>query len=111
MSGTHGTDGGTQTGRRHTAGAYDVRNVIAALIGLYGVVLTIMGLVGTSEDDLVKTGGVNANLWSGIVMVLVALAFVLWTRLRPVVVDPAAAADDPTDGAGDAPDGPGPARP
>ena len=28
--------------RKHTAGAYDVRTVIAGLIGLYGIVLTIM---------------------------------------------------------------------
>ncbi|GAB3361533.1 hypothetical protein [Modestobacter lapidis] len=93
MSGAHSTDDGTDSGDRHTAGAYDVRNVIAGLIGLYGVVLVVMGLAGSSEQDMVKTGGVNANLWSGIVMVVVALAFVLWTRLRPVVVDPGAAVD------------------
>jgi hypothetical protein len=78
-----------QTGSKHTAGAFDVRNVIAALIGLYGVVLTIMGLVGSSGSDQVKTGGWNANLWSGLVMIVVALVFAVWTRLRPVVVDPA----------------------
>jgi uncharacterized membrane protein len=74
-------------GREHTAGAYDVRYVIAGLIGFYGVVLVLVGLFGDSADDRAKTGGVNANLWSGLVMVLVAIAFAVWTRLRPVVVD------------------------
>ena len=74
-------------GRKRTAGAYDVRTFIGGLIGLYGVVLVIRGLVGGSADDQAKTGHVNANLWSGIVMVLVAIAFLVWVRLRPVVVD------------------------
>jgi hypothetical protein len=85
----------TSSPRKRTAGAFDVRNVIAGLIGLYGVVLVVLGLVGNSAADEAKTGGWNANLWSGIVMVVVALAFVVWTRLRPVVVEaPAATAGD-----------------
>ena len=76
--------------RKHTAGAYDVRTVISGLIGLYGIVLTIMGLVGQNADDRAKTGGWNANLWSGIVMIIIAVAFALWLTLRPVVVDPVA---------------------
>jgi membrane-bound ClpP family serine protease len=74
-------------GRGHTAGAYDVRTFIAGLIGVYGIVLVIMGLVANSADDTSKAGGVDANLWAGIVMVVVALAFAVWTWLRPVVVD------------------------
>jgi len=74
-------------GRRHTAGAYDVRTFIGGLIGLYGVVLVIVGLVGDSADDKAKTGNVDANLWAGIVMVVVGIAFLAWVRLRPVVVE------------------------
>jgi hypothetical protein len=58
--------------QEHAAGAFDVRNVIAGLIGLYGVVLVVMGLVADSDAAGEKTGGVNANLWAGIVMVVVA---------------------------------------
>ena len=76
----------------HAAGAFDVRNVIAALIGFYGVVLVIMGLFVDTDDDRAKTGDVNANLWAGIVMVVVALGFFAWTRWRPIVVDEAALA-------------------
>ncbi|MGY1602977.1 hypothetical protein [Geodermatophilus sp. SYSU D00815] len=71
----------------HKAGAFDVRVVIAGLIGFYGVVLVLMGLFADPETE--KTGGVNANLWTGIGLVVVALAFFLWARLRPVVVDEA----------------------
>jgi drug/metabolite transporter (DMT)-like permease len=79
-------------GRKHTAGAYDVRIFIAGLIGFYGVVLVILGLFADTDDDRAKTGDVNANLWAGIVMVVVALAFFAWTRWRPIVVDEAALA-------------------
>ena len=78
------------TGTRHAAGAFDVRNVIAGLIGFYGLVLVVVGIVGDSEAEQAKTGGVDANLWAGIAMLVFAAAFALWSRLRPVVVDPGA---------------------
>ena len=74
-------------GKKTVAGAFDVRNVIAALIGFYGVVLVVVGLVDHDADALEKSGGVNANLWAGIVMVVVAAGFALWSRLRPVRID------------------------
>lgn len=73
-------------GATHQAGAFDIRNFIAALIGAYGLVLTAMGLFATSEADLEKAGGLAVNLWAGIGMLVFAAAFVLWARLRPVVV-------------------------
>jgi hypothetical protein len=72
-------------GRKHTAGAYDMRVFIAGLIGFYGIVLVLMGLFNDSADDKAKTGDVN--LWAGLGKVVVAIAFAVWTRLRPVVVD------------------------
>lgn len=80
-------------GGKRTAGAYDVRIFIAGLIGLYGVVLVLMGLFADTAHDKSKTGDVNANLWAGIVMVVVALAFFVWVRLRPIVVDEQAVAE------------------
>ena len=74
------------SGATHQAGAFDIRNFIAALIGTYGLVLTVMGLLGTSDADLEKTGGVDVNLWAGIGMLVFAAVFILWARLRPVVV-------------------------
>ena len=73
-------------GRTHRAGAFDMRNFIAALIGIYGIVLTIYGIVGSSDAQLKKAGDVNINLWAGIGMLVVAAVFAVWARLRPVVV-------------------------
>ncbi|WP_209313919.1 hypothetical protein [Blastococcus sp. TF02A-35] len=78
------------------AGAFDVRNVIAELIGLYGVVLVVVGLLDDSAEVMEKTGGVNANLWAGIGMLVVAAAFALWSRLRPTVVQPPARDEEGT---------------
>jgi hypothetical protein len=80
-------DGIQQDVTPHKGGAFDVRNVIAALIGFYGIVLIIMGIVADSAQQLAKTGGVNANLWAGIVMTVIAAVFIVWARLRPVVLD------------------------
>ena len=41
----------------HKAGAFDIRNIIGALMGLYGVILTLAGIFGDPEVE--KTGGVN----------------------------------------------------
>ena len=70
--------------RTHKAGLLDIRTIIGGLIGTYGVILTLMGLFADPETD--KTGGVNANLWAGLVMLGVGLAFIVWQRLRPVRV-------------------------
>lgn len=92
--GSAGSDAGTGSGGKHAAGAFDVRNVIAALIGFYGVVLVVVGLVDNDEDALQKTDGFNANLWVGLAMIVFALAFALWSRLRPIVVAPRETGDD-----------------
>jgi hypothetical protein len=73
-------------GETHKAGAFDIRVFIASLIGIYGVVLTIAGLIGPSDAELTKTGGVNINLWAGLGMLVVFALFITWARLRPVVV-------------------------
>ncbi len=87
-AGGHDAGTGTNTGQngKRAAGAFDVRNVIAALIGFYGVVLVVVGLVDNGDEALEKTDGVNANLWVGLAMIAFALAFALWARLRPIVV-------------------------
>ena len=77
---------------KHTAGAFDVRTVIGALIGFYGLVLVLVSFFGADQTD--KTGGVDANLWAGLAMLLFGVAFILWSRLRPVVVKPGAKVSD-----------------
>jgi prolipoprotein diacylglyceryltransferase len=65
---------------------FDLRTVIAILFAGYGIVLTIMGFF-TSADDLAKAGGINLNLWVGIIMIVIAVLFVVWARTRPLVME------------------------
>ena len=69
---------------KKTAGALDVRNIIGMLLAAYGVILTLMGVLADPETD--KTGGVNANLWAGLILLAVGLGFMAWAKLRPIVV-------------------------
>lgn len=69
---------------RHTAGAFDIRNFIGGLLGLYGIILTLMGLFG--DQELEKTGGLRANLWAGLALLVVSIGFIMWARLRPILV-------------------------
>jgi drug/metabolite transporter (DMT)-like permease len=66
---------------------FDLRLIIAFLFGLYGVVLVVVGLGFTSDDDLKKAEGVNINLWAGIAMVVLAAGFAAWATLRPQFAD------------------------
>lgn len=83
------------TSGRRQAGAFDIRNFIALLIGIYAAVLVLMGIFGTSAEDLERAGGLNINLWAGVGMAVVAAAFAAWARMRPVVVP--AEADEPAE--------------
>ncbi|GAA1836694.1 hypothetical protein GCM10009836_14020 [Pseudonocardia ailaonensis] len=63
---------------------FDLRTVIALLFGVYGIVLLILGLVSNTAADMQKTGGWDINRDTGIAMLVIAVLFVLWVRLRPV---------------------------
>ena len=67
-----------------TAGAFDVRNFIGALLAIFGVILTIAGIVGFTPDEAERTGGVDANLWTGIGLIIAAAVFLIWAKLRPI---------------------------
>ena len=72
--------------RARKAGAFDIRLIIALLIGVYGVILTVMGIGFTTDEDIAKAAGVNINLWAGLGMLVVTALFVLWAVIRPLVV-------------------------
>lgn len=85
--------------RKHSAGIFDIRNIIGSLMLIYGVVLLIMGLVNNSDEDLDKSDGFNINVWAGIGMILLGGFFVAWSVLRPVVVQSTeVVSDDETEG-------------
>ena len=80
--------------RRTRAGVFDVRVLIGALLGIYGVALTIYGLAFTSEADLAKVNGENLNLWTGVTLIVASAIFIVWARVRPVMVPMDQAAAD-----------------
>ena len=99
MSDSHDLDSPAPDGKRvrkHTAGAFDIRNFIGALLGLYGLILTLLGIFGDKAYD--RTGNVNANLYAGIVLLVISAFFIVWARIKPIIVpehvEPAD--DDPT---------------
>jgi len=68
----------------HRARLFDIRTIIGALMGTYGVILLLLGIFGDPETD--KTGGTNANLWAGLAMLVVGALFLAWVLLRPLEV-------------------------
>jgi hypothetical protein len=79
---------------KKTAGALDVRNIIGTLMAVYGVILVAMGLFSDSTAKL--TGDVNANLFAGLGLLAVAAVFLIWARLRPIVVPKDVEHDEPS---------------
>jgi len=77
------------------AALFDLRTVIAILFAFYGIVLTIMGIISPSAADNAKSAGINLNLWTGLAMIVLAVLFVVWARLRPL--NPGAPPADPDD--------------
>jgi drug/metabolite transporter (DMT)-like permease len=61
----------------------DIRRIIAGLLGLYGVILLVAGIVGSTEQKN-KAAGVNINLWAGLVLLLMATFFLVWALTRPL---------------------------
>ncbi|MBO8188472.1 hypothetical protein [Streptomyces spirodelae] len=67
---------------------FDVRRIIGGLFVVYGVIVTLAG-VFASEEDLRKAQDININLWTGIAMLILGVAFLVWLRLSPTVPPPA----------------------
>lgn len=68
---------------------FDLRWILAILFGVYGVVVTLMGLL-VHAKTITASGQdvhVNVNLWTGVPMLLVAIAFGVWAAARPVRSD------------------------
>jgi hypothetical protein len=86
MSDKTGTPGTAGTPRKKKAGLFDIRFMIGGLLGIYGLILLLLGLFNASDAELARGDGLNINLWGGLGMLAVAIAFGVWARLRPVVV-------------------------
>jgi hypothetical protein len=92
-------DNTTESGTRvRKAGLFDMRIIIGALLGIYGVITLVTGLF-VSDAQIDKSDGLNINLAGGIGMLVVAGLFIGWARWRPIIVP-----DDPADTPADTPD-------
>jgi hypothetical protein len=65
---------------------FDLRTLIGALFVLYGLILTVVGLLD-NRAEIDKAHGIRINLWVGLSMLLLGVLFLLWMRLRPLKVD------------------------
>ena len=87
--------------RRVLARLFDIRNIVGALLAIYGALLTTAGFVpallhehdtkppsSTATNDHVDLYvGTAANWWVGLVLLAVAVGFLAWAVLRPHEID------------------------
>ena len=69
------------------ANRFDIRRIIGGLFVVYGVILTVVGIVGSDEVKN-KAAGINVNLWTGLAMLVVGVLMIVWALTRPVMPEP-----------------------
>ncbi|MEP6815695.1 MAG: hypothetical protein ABI873_09110 [Marmoricola sp.] len=84
---------------KHTAGAFDIRTFIAALMGIYGVVLFLTGIFGGDQTTNGSKVAGNPNLYVGIALVVFSALMQGWALWRPTVVEEKELEADKQDGA------------
>jgi quinol-cytochrome oxidoreductase complex cytochrome b subunit len=68
---------------RKAANRFDLRRIIGGVFIVYGVILTVVGIIG-SDTVKNKAAGINVNLWTGLAMLAVGAMMVAWALMRPV---------------------------
>ena len=61
----------------------DIRIVIGAVLSIIGLFLLICSAFLNGPEEMAKTGDVNANLWSGLGLVVIAVLMILWWTVDP----------------------------
>ena len=69
------------------ANQFDIRRLIGAVFVLYGLILTALGIFGSSHVKN-KAAGLNIDLWAGLGMLVFAALMIAWALLRPVEPEP-----------------------
>jgi hypothetical protein len=65
---------------------FDVRTIIGLLLLIYGVILLLVSFT-TSDAEIARADGVNANLWVGLALLVVGALLIGWATLRPIEID------------------------
>jgi hypothetical protein len=69
------------------ANRFDIRRIIGGLFLLYGLILLILGLAGSSHVKH-KAAGINIDLWTGIGMLVFGALMITWALTRPTQPEP-----------------------
>src|SRR3954453_1666237 len=69
------------------ANRFDIRRIIGYLFTLYGAILVVTGIAGSSLVKN-KADGVNVNLWTGLGMLIFAAVMLIWAFPRPTAPEP-----------------------
>ena len=69
------------------ANRFDIRRLIGGVFALYGLILLLLGLFGSTASKH-KAAGININLWTGIGMLVFAGLMIFWALARPVQPEP-----------------------
>jgi hypothetical protein len=69
------------------ANRFDIRRIIGGVFVVYGITLTVVGIVGSDEVKN-KAAGINVNLWTGLAMLVVGGLMIFWALARPVMPEP-----------------------
>jgi hypothetical protein len=69
------------------ANRFDIRRLIGGLFALYGLILLILGLVGSHQVKH-KAAGINVDLYTGIGMLVFAALMLFWALSKPVMPEP-----------------------
>jgi len=76
------------TSKQETAGAFDIRNMIALLLGLFGLILLFswIAIDPGLNPDTGDPKNATYNLITGICLVIASILFAVWAKLRPIRV-------------------------
>ncbi len=69
------------------ANRFDIRRLIGGLFLLYGLILLVLGLVG-SHTVKTKAAGINIDLWTGLGMLVFGGLMLFWALAKPVRPEP-----------------------
>ncbi len=69
------------------ANRFDIRRLIGGLFALYGAILTILGIAGSTTLKH-KAAGIDIDLWTGLAMLVFAALMIFWALWRPVRPEP-----------------------
>ena len=69
------------------ANRFDIRRLIGFLFALYGVILVVLGLVGSHQIKH-KAAGIDIDLWAGLGMLVFAAFMLVWAFSRPTTPEP-----------------------